>query len=575
MGKDVLKRYIIGCLALIAFFFNVSVTQAISLTDDWKYTEVDIRDVSNISLTSLQINELDDVNRWYLLRPGENPHLSNKARCVYIATRMPRLTIYNNPVLFFVTENESVNVFLDKELIYTNGEKGHEKNKYGAQWHMVTLPSNYLGRQVIFQLSSDNPRFVGQIDDVKIDEGYRHTQYIFQHDGLTLVSVPLAIVFIIMLMLYYWIYRSSEYKFVYILMAVYFLIFTVFLISRMWTLLFIYDNPAFWHYIFMLSAYTMVLPLEVIAYNILSGTYKNHILVLIFLHSLFLFGSIMGEMAGYPAFNSGLMYYFILINIAMLIISFYLYRAGKSSNSRVTALSWAYLVTTLVYIADGLASHFEVFSTSFLLEQIYILPMAIFVVWLMKNTMTEEKRLTAVNELLKHEVKAERLKASIDPLTKCFSRNVLDNVFKEAISEAEQAGISFAVIMFDVDKFKEVNDTFGHDAGDNVLVGFASIVRRNLDARHTFIRYGGEEFLMICSGYTLEDAWLLAERIREELYAVPLLDNRAVTCSAGVSQWHIGASDSKEQIIKRADKALYYAKEHGRNKCIKEDEIIV
>ena len=169
MGKDMLKRYIIGCLALIAFFFNVSVTQAISLTDDWKYTEVDIRDVSNISLTSLQINELDDVNRWYLLRPGENPHLSNKARCVYIATRMPRLTIYNNPVLFFVTENESVNVFLDKELIYTNGEKGHEKNKYGAQWHMVTLPSNYLGRQVIFQLSSDNPRFVGQIDDVKID----------------------------------------------------------------------------------------------------------------------------------------------------------------------------------------------------------------------------------------------------------------------------------------------------------------------------------------------------------------------------------------------------------------------
>lgn len=339
MGKDMLKRYIIGCLALIAFFFNVSVTQAISLTDDWKYTEVDIRDVSNISLTSLQINELDDVNRWYLLRPGENPHLSNKARCVYIATRMPRLTIYNNPVLFFVTENESVNVFLDKELIYTNGEKGHEKNKYGAQWHMVTLPNNYLGRQVIFQLSSDNPRFVGQIDDVKIDEGYRHTQYIFQHDGLTLVSVPLAIVFIIMLMLYYWIYRSSEYKFVYILMAVYFLIFTVFLISRMWTLLFIYDNPAFWHYIFMLSAYTMVLPLEVIAYNILSGTYKNHILVLIFLHSLFLFGSIMGEMAGYPAFNSGLMYYFILINIAMLIISFYLYRAGKSSNSHVTALS--------------------------------------------------------------------------------------------------------------------------------------------------------------------------------------------------------------------------------------------
>ena len=135
---------------------------------------------------------------------------------------------------------------------------------------------------------------------------------------------------------------------------------------------------------------------------------------------------------------------------------------------------------------------------------------------------------------------------------------------------AEDSKLPFAMMMMDIDKFKSVNDTYGHAAGDRVLVGMADIVRRNLDARHTFIRYGGEEFMVICSMYTLTEAWELAEKIRTDLEKSVLLEGRQITCSIGVSYWHTGGNDSEKAMQERADKALYYAKNHGRNQCVME-----
>ena len=109
--------------------------------------------------------------------------------------------------------------------------------------------------------------------------------------------------------------------------------------------------------------------------------------------------------------------------------------------------------------------------------------------------------------------------------------------------------------MLDIDLFKRVNDTYGHAAGDNVLVHFADVVRARLDARHTFIRYGGEEFVVLCRSYDAVEAFHLAERIRQSVELSALLPGQRVTCSIGVSQWHNG-EDDLESFYQRADQAM-------------------
>ena len=126
-------------------------------------------------------------------------------------------------------------------------------------------------------------------------------------------------------------------------------------------------------------------------------------------------------------------------------------------------------------------------------------------------------------------------------------------------------------MMFDIDFFKSVNDTYGHDAGDRVLIDFTRIIRRQLDARHTFIRYGGEEFVVLCRGFSREEAKKLALEIGASVQDAAILAKRRITCSIGISQWHAGSSDSARQLLKRSDLALYAAKQNGRNQVAAED----
>ena len=130
------------------------------------------------------------------------------------------------------------------------------------------------------------------------------------------------------------------------------------------------------------------------------------------------------------------------------------------------------------------------------------------------------------------------------------------------------------MFMLDLDFFKRVNDTYGHDAGDEVLFNFAETVRGQLNESNVFIRYGGEEFLVICFGASLESAAALAETVRQAVESAVILKEETITCSIGVSQWHIPI-DNGTLFLKRADMALYQAKKSGRNKVVTENELPV
>jgi diguanylate cyclase (GGDEF)-like protein len=123
------------------------------------------------------------------------------------------------------------------------------------------------------------------------------------------------------------------------------------------------------------------------------------------------------------------------------------------------------------------------------------------------------------------------------------------------------------MILCDIDRFKEVNDRYGHDAGDHVLKTIADIVRGNIRKTDYFVRWGGEEFIILSSETQLDKAYALSERIRKKIESYKFDNTGTVTVSFGVTEFREG--DTAAVFIKRADNAMYEAKNKGRNRVEK------
>lgn len=158
-------------------------------------------------------------------------------------------------------------------------------------------------------------------------------------------------------------------------------------------------------------------------------------------------------------------------------------------------------------------------------------------------------------------------KSITDGLTTVYNRVFLERYIELMILEAQRYGIIFSVILLDIDFFKKVNDQYGHQSGDKVLVYFASTVRNILRKSDIVARYGGEEFAIILKNTSKNDAFDVAEKIRKQIEASSVGEqNIKFTVSIGITDYI--AYDNKHSIIKRSDEALYNAKTTGRNKCV-------
>jgi diguanylate cyclase (GGDEF)-like protein len=160
--------------------------------------------------------------------------------------------------------------------------------------------------------------------------------------------------------------------------------------------------------------------------------------------------------------------------------------------------------------------------------------------------------------------------ARIDQLTGMYNRKYLEEFIEKAIPQAKRAGISFGVLMIDIDYFKMINDTYGHDIGDEAIRVISKVIKDSIRSSDVAIRYGGEEFLVLLYNCKKEAISLVAEKIRIEFAKQKIqAANEAFTktLSVGASIFPED-SDSIWKCIKFADIALYNAKENGRNRVV-------
>jgi len=153
-----------------------------------------------------------------------------------------------------------------------------------------------------------------------------------------------------------------------------------------------------------------------------------------------------------------------------------------------------------------------------------------------------------------------------DPLTKAFNRRYFLEVLENEVQRSKRYGTPFALVMGDVDRFKRVNDDFGHQAGDRVLQGVVAAIQERIRSSDIFARWGGEEFVLLLANTTIESAVPLVENIRANIRALNIGEVGTVTISFGVTVFR--ESDTIDTLLSRADKLLYDAKAAGRD-CVR------
>ncbi|TXT41147.1 MAG: signal transduction family protein (GGDEF domain-containing protein) [Comamonadaceae bacterium] len=179
------------------------------------------------------------------------------------------------------------------------------------------------------------------------------------------------------------------------------------------------------------------------------------------------------------------------------------------------------------------------------------------------NALLEQAVQERTQELLEKNRELEHL-STTDRLTGLCNRMRLDAVVAEEIARNQRYQSPFSVILLDIDKFKSVNDSFGHQAGDSLLIEIAQVLGKQIRVTDVVGRWGGEEFLVVCRESPLDVSHHIAEKLRQAIERIDFAIVGGRTASFGLAAYQAG--ESAHALLARADQALYRAKNLGRNR---------
>ena len=571
-------------LFAIALFASFSPVYAAGEFHEWKYREGDSPRTAFGGFTWLQPTE-EDAQDW-LPYDGEEgaPPVSGNTNYVWLRVRLDPTSPDVN-TLFFVTMNQSFRVWQDDKLVYQYGTLAHQQIGYGWRWHLVTLPSdNRKSKHTItFQMYSESPFSLGRLLGISIGTNADQVRKLFLFDLPYLLNLPVVFMLMVIVGVYY--INQSElrrlYRFVFLFLAV----FAVWMFSASNGTVFLWDTPGFWWHILLFTFFMIPVSGSYIAMEIVDGKFRPAVQKTFFVYCAILFTAVAVEFlnisgVGLPlppsfAGQNGFMIMLPVLLVCMVFLQIVqivcLYRSVGENRRHCRAFLVPAIVFPLLAILNATCRFLRLsplIPYLMALAPFAIFAFAYFILSLVGEQFHKEQSLIALARSLEIEVATAIERSEIDPLTKCLNRRKFDQTVRETVTLAQVAQLPISILMLDIDFFKNVNDNYGHDMGDRVLINFVDLIRQRLSTHETLFRWGGEEFIVLCRNADLEQARELGESIRKAVEASSICPLQRVTCSIGVASWHENEPD--ETVFKRLDDALYAAKQNGRNRVVTE-----
>ena len=264
-----------------------------------------------------------------------------------------------------------------------------------------------------------------------------------------------------------------------------------------------------------------------------------------------------------------------MLVVYVIVMLFGIFRLDRADFLRLSALAVLGYVSVVGWDFLRYPAEFDIFREG--LRLLVLVACLLWCTFFGSHVAELRAKLRRRNEELQIAVQDAHRLAERDHLTWAYNRRYVRQVIEREAQRAERRHAPFSLVIFDLDHFKNINDQYGHQAGDRVLTRFADLARRELRAidvlgagrrHHCFGRYGGEEFIAVLPETGRDGARRCAERLRVALSKEVFEDGIRITLSAGVSTYRYG--ESVEETLRRADDALYRAKDEGRNRVAEE-----
>lgn len=557
-----MRRWTALFLCSLLLFLLQFPVRAAEFGGTWKY-RVGNSPYDEISDVAWVYSAMRGDAAWQEFPFPKQPALENGERYLWITVKLLPEEREKN-TLFFLPVNQSFRVWFNNQMIYEYGIMKHTPLGYGRGWYMLTLPETEDVSQLTIQLYSDSSDEVGMFNDFCLDTGTEQIRHIFYSDLSRWLALPVALLMLMILAVYY--FSPMAWKRLY-LYGIFFLVIMVFWmlgtsnVRQFWM-----DDVVFWWFCTKILHYLLPVTLDLVAYEVLEEKYRGFMQRVLSGYLVFIGIAVLEEIFGFSGLTRYIPLYYVLMVGCQAAVCYWLFRSGRAGNSYSKAMLVAVVSLTVFQLADGL-SYLHVRPLDSAVTPWGVYAFFIFVMRLIYDQLEGKQELESATVGWAQEVTQEQVKSEVDPLTSCYNRGKYEETLAEKMKWANGTGKNMSLILMDIDHFKYFNDTYGHEMGDVVLKNFAQCIREKLDGRYPLFRWGGEEFVVLCSDMGLSIAAELADSLRQAIAQAPLCDKQQVTCSVGVSTWHHGIGDTEEEFFRRADDALYRAKENGRN-CV-------
>ena len=504
-----------------------------------------------------------EEGHWRRFNPQFGVAVPEGTRYVWVRVYIPPDTGVDES-LFFTTTDQALQIFLDGVSIYRYGDLNDPHGSYGRKWHLVDLPTWAIGRHLIMQVHSDNIWVLGQFDRVRLDRAAHQIEDVFVYDFPYVSGITALLVFILLLGVYF--FAETDLRDLYLRIIVVLFVFFVWMFSASSVVLLWFDWPVLWLDVELVFSYLIPLSANLLIYRVIDERYQKNVLQTSFAYGIILLLAVLLELSGQNGLYLMRFFFYPTLLVCGLMTGRWLWTCHTAGNQRCRSLLIAFGTLTGLAVIDGMALQYRLFAWHTYYVPFGIYTIAFFIVQLILERAAHERYLTELSASLENEVSVVTKRMEVDPLTGVFNRNKFPTATRDFMRISLEIKEPLAVIMLDIDHFKHINDTYGHDVGDEVLVGFAQTISGFLDRRHILIRWGGEEFILLCLHYDGAEAEAFANTIREAVAAAQIHPSDRVTCSGGVAIWYGTEADTAERVVKRADMALYQSKQNGRNR---------